>query len=127
MATVPVCIRTSPALIGRCCPPRRPDSHKGDYGRVLIVAGAEGFTGAPVLAARAALRAGAGLIFTAVPRAVYPIVGREAGRPHGAAPPRPTEPGSSLWRRCRRFSPGWRPPTPVCWAPVWAGRRSWIN
>ena len=74
MATVPVCIRTSPALIRRLCPPRRPDSHKGDYGRVLIVAGAEGFTGAPVLAARAALRAGAGLIFTAVPRAAYPIV-----------------------------------------------------
>lgn len=81
MATVPVCIRTSPALIGRCCPPRRADTHKGDYGRVLIVAGAEGFTGAPVLAARAALRAGAGLIFTAVPRAVYPIVAGKLDAP----------------------------------------------
>lgn len=81
MATVSICIRTSPALVRRVCPKRRPDTHKGDYGRVLIVAGAEGFTGAPVLAARAALRAGAGLIFTAVPRAVYPIVAGKLDAP----------------------------------------------
>lgn len=55
--------------------PRRPrQSHKGDFGRVLILAGSEGYTGAPVLAARAALRTGAGLVFLGVPREIYPIV-----------------------------------------------------
>ena len=73
MISVPVCIRTSAALMRKACPPRRQDTHKGDYGRVLLLTGAEGYTGAPVLAARAALRTGAGLIFTGVPRAVYPI------------------------------------------------------
>lgn len=54
-------------------PVRRPLSHKGDYGKVLIVAGAEGYAGAAILAARAALRSGAGLVFLGVPRAIYPI------------------------------------------------------
>lgn len=55
--------------------PRRPrDSHKGDYGRVFILAGSRGYTGAPCLAARAAVRGGAGLVTLAVPEDVYPIV-----------------------------------------------------
>lgn len=55
--------------------PRRPgDAHKGDFGKVFILAGSEGYTGAPVLAARAALRAGAGLVYLGVPRDIYPIV-----------------------------------------------------
>ena len=76
-----ICRRTSARLLQSCCPPRRPDTYKGDYGRVLILAGAEGFTGAPVLAARAALRTGAGLIFVGVPRAVYPIVAAKLDAP----------------------------------------------
>ena len=40
---------------------------------MLILAGSEGYTGAPVLAARAALRTGAGLVFLGVPRDIYPI------------------------------------------------------
>ena len=47
--------------------PRSPDSHKGDYGRVLIVAGSRGKTGAAGLAALAALRSGAGLVTVATP------------------------------------------------------------
>ncbi|MBC7324520.1 MAG: NAD(P)H-hydrate dehydratase, partial [Moorella sp. (in: Bacteria)] len=55
-------------------PRRRPDTHKGDYGRVLIIAGSPGLTGAAVLAGRAAARSGSGLVTVGVPRSVYPIV-----------------------------------------------------
>jgi len=55
--------------------PRRPRvSHKGDYGRVLILGGSVGYTGAPLFAAQAAVRSGAGLVFLGVPESVYPIV-----------------------------------------------------
>ncbi len=54
-------------------PRRRPDTHKGDYGKLLIVAGAVGYTGAPVLCARAAVRGGAGLVYLGVPAPIYDI------------------------------------------------------
>lgn len=57
-------------------PPRKPASHKGDFGRVCVLAGARGYTGAPFLVSAAALRSGAGLITLAVPRGVYPVVAR---------------------------------------------------
>ncbi|MDR1298784.1 MAG: NAD(P)H-hydrate dehydratase [Oscillospiraceae bacterium] len=55
-------------------PHRERVSHKGDYGRDLIFAGSIGYTGAPVLAARAATRLGAGLVYVGVPQTVYGIV-----------------------------------------------------
>jgi ADP-dependent NAD(P)H-hydrate dehydratase / NAD(P)H-hydrate epimerase len=55
-------------------PSRRRSAHKGDFGHVLIIAGSEGYTGAPVMVARAATRAGAGLVTLAVPKNIYPIV-----------------------------------------------------
>ena len=55
-------------------PRRRPDSHKGDYGRCLIAAGSVGYTGAPALSARAASRMGAGLVFLGVPESIYEIM-----------------------------------------------------
>jgi NAD(P)H-hydrate epimerase len=55
-------------------PHRKRDAHKGDFGRLFILAGSEGYTGAPVLASRAAVCAGAGLVTLAVPREIYPIV-----------------------------------------------------
>ena len=54
--------------------PRTPDSHKGDYGHVLIVAGSLGKTGAAHLSAMGALRAGAGLVTVATPSECLPIV-----------------------------------------------------
>ena len=60
---------------GRYCLHRRPAAaHKGDFGKLFLLAGSEGYTGAPVLAARGALRTGAGLVFLGVPRDIYPIV-----------------------------------------------------
>jgi NAD(P)H-hydrate epimerase len=60
--------------LARLLPPRRTSSHKGDYGRLLLIAGSPGMTGAAALAARAALRAGAGLVTVAVPRSLAPIL-----------------------------------------------------
>ena len=55
--------------------PRRSfDSHKGDFGRVGIVAGSRGLVGASVLCSEAAARAGAGLISLYVPEEIYSLV-----------------------------------------------------
>lgn len=60
--------------VRRLLPQRRRDTHKGDYGKVLLLCGSRGYTGAARLAAKAALRTGSGLVFLGVPEAVYPIV-----------------------------------------------------
>lgn len=54
--------------------PRRPDSHKGDFGRVLVVAGSVGMSGAAVLCGLGALRTGAGLVRIACPAPVQPLI-----------------------------------------------------
>lgn len=59
--------------------PRRPfDLHKGLAGRVAIVAGSRGFSGAAVLSALGASRGGAGLVVVHVPESIYPIVAAQA-------------------------------------------------
>ncbi len=75
------CVITGEELVDSLLPRRERSAHKGDFGRVLILAGSVGYTGAPVLAANAALRAGAGLIFVGVPEAVYPIVAQKLDEP----------------------------------------------
>jgi hydroxyethylthiazole kinase-like uncharacterized protein yjeF len=58
----------------RVMPVRKSDSHKGQYGHVGVVAGSRGKTGAAVLAGRAALRSGAGLVTVATPASLLSIV-----------------------------------------------------
>ncbi len=54
-------------------PVRPRESHKGDYGKILLLCGSRGFTGAAALAARGALRTGAGLVYLGVPESIYAI------------------------------------------------------
>ncbi len=55
-------------------PRRKATAHKGDFGKVFVLAGSVGYTGAPVFAANAAVRTGAGLVYLGVPADIYPIV-----------------------------------------------------
>lgn len=54
-------------------PDRNPWGHKGDFGKLLLLCGSLGYTGAAALAARAALRSGAGLIYLGVPASIYEV------------------------------------------------------
>ena len=54
-------------------PDRDPWGHKGTFGKILLLCGSKGFTGAAYLAAMGALRSGAGLIFLGVPESIYAI------------------------------------------------------
>ena len=54
-------------------PDRDPWGHKGSFGKILLLCGSRGFTGAAYLAAMGALRCGAGLTFLGVPESVYAI------------------------------------------------------
>jgi len=54
-------------------PDRPAGGHKGDFGRLLVVGGSDGMTGAPLLAAEAGLRSGAGLVFLAGPESLNDV------------------------------------------------------
>lgn len=54
-------------------PDRNPWGHKGDFGKLLLLCGSRGYTGAAYFAAMGALRAGAGLVFLGVPESIYAI------------------------------------------------------
>lgn len=54
-------------------PDRDPWGHKGSFGKILLLCGSEGYTGAAYFAAMGALRCGAGLVFLGVPRSIYAI------------------------------------------------------
>ena len=64
----------TPRLLRSWLPRRANDMHKGDAGRVGILAGSPGFLGAAELACRGAIRAGAGLVTLLVKEAVYPFI-----------------------------------------------------
>ena len=65
------------AAVAAWLPERDPWGHKGDFGKLLLLCGSVGYTGAAALAARAAVRSGAGLVFVGVPEPIYAI---EAGK-----------------------------------------------
>lgn len=54
-------------------PDRDPNAHKGCFGRILLLCGSRGYTGAAALAAKGALRTGAGLVYLGVPESIYEI------------------------------------------------------
>jgi len=56
---------------------RRKDTHKGDFGHLLVIAGSLGYTGAALLCSRAALLSGSGLVTLGIPKSLYPIVARK--------------------------------------------------
>ena len=78
-------------------PRRKIDGHKGDFGKVLVVGGAVGYTGAPYLTASAAVRSGCGLVYLGVPEVIWEI---EASKCVSAMPfPLPSGQGGGLSRR----------------------------
>jgi NAD(P)H-hydrate epimerase len=54
--------------------PRKQETHKGSYGRVLLIAGSKGMGGAALLSAKATLKSGAGLVYVNIPEEMFPIV-----------------------------------------------------
>ena len=57
----------------RILPDRDPEGHKGTFGKILLICGSLGYTGAAALSAMGALRSGAGLVYLAVPESIYAI------------------------------------------------------
>lgn len=62
------------SAVAACFAPRPADSHKGSFGRLLCICGSFGMAGAALMAGKAALRCGLGLLDMAVPRSIYPLM-----------------------------------------------------
>lgn len=60
-------------LVLSLLPDRNPWGHKGNFGKLLLLCGSRGYTGAAFFAAMGALRSGAGLVFLGVPESIYGI------------------------------------------------------
>ncbi len=61
------------STVQNCIPKRDPWAHKGDFGKILLLCGSKGYTGAAALAAMGALRSGGGLVYLGVPESIYTI------------------------------------------------------
>lgn len=64
----------TPEIVSERLPHRKPDGHKGDFGKLFVLAGSTGLTGAAAMAAKSALRSGCGLVKVGCPRTVLPII-----------------------------------------------------
>jgi NAD(P)H-hydrate epimerase len=87
---IPPAVSRSPRLrtflveredVRRCLPGRASTVHKYAVGKVFILAGSRGYTGAAALCAEATLRSGAGAVILGTPEAVYPILARKLSEP----------------------------------------------
>ena len=65
--------RPNHKLVLSLLPDRNPWGHKGNFGKLLLLCGSRGYTGAAFFAAMGALRSGAGLVFLGVPESIYGI------------------------------------------------------
>ena len=61
------------AFVRGLMPARDQGGHKGTFGKVYLLGGSVGYTGAPVLCAGGAVHSGCGLVFLGVPETVWPI------------------------------------------------------
>ena len=68
-------------MVGRLLPRRKPDGHKGDFGKLFILAGSTGLTGAATLAANASARSGLGLVTVGCPQTLNPILENKLTEP----------------------------------------------
>lgn len=59
-------------MVSALLPKRGSDTHKGSFGRLVVIAGSRQYTGAAKLAIQAALRSGVGLVYSAIPEPIYP-------------------------------------------------------
>jgi len=93
-------------LVRSFLPKRDPLGHKGTFGKVHVIGGCTGYTGAPVLAARAAMRTGSGLVSLSVPEAIYHIAAAKCDEVT-VAPLASDEEGKlsaeSLWPACKHL------------------------
>jgi len=64
--------------VNMCFRPRISDTHKGDYGKLLSICGSVGMAGAAVLACKAAIHSGVGLVKAVLPEAIYPIAATQS-------------------------------------------------
>ena len=60
-------------FVREALPPRRADGHKGDFGKLLVLGGSVGYTGAPYLTAGAAVHSGCGLVYLGVPESIWAV------------------------------------------------------
>lgn len=67
-------MQVTESFVRACLPIRDRNAHKGTFGKVHILAGCVGFTGAPAFAAHAAVRTGSGLVFLSVPEEIWPVL-----------------------------------------------------
>ncbi|MFR3291207.1 MAG: NAD(P)H-hydrate dehydratase [Lachnospiraceae bacterium] len=88
-------------------PKRVRESSKRDYGRLLILAGSRGYTGAPSFASRAAVRGGAGLVWLGVPESIYAVTAVKNDEAMPFPLPPATRRAASLPRPCPRSRRGW--------------------
>lgn len=72
------------AYVRAALPSRDPEGHKGDFGKVYVLGGSVGYTGAPVFCSRAAVRSGCGLVFLGVPSDIWQVaaVRSDEAMPH---------------------------------------------